>query len=172
MNAKDWYKAEATDCPIVSIDHGYVMKRLFLSLVLMGMALSANAQAPADGSQSWLLAKYDLNGDARISQEEISAKKLDIFRLMDLNVSGGVSYEEYEQVDSARRTLILKSRFNKLDGDKDGEVTEAEYSSFLGQFSSIDANGDGMLDEAEMTPVVGEYETHCFYWLCLRLEND
>ncbi|BFM12891.1 hypothetical protein R50072_30440 [Simiduia litorea] len=148
------------------------MKRLLFTFVLLGTAVFADAQAPTDGSHSWLLAKYDLNGDSQISQEEISAKKLDIFRLMDLNVSGGVSYDEYAQIDSARRTLILKARFNKLDGDKDGEVTEAEYSSFLGQFSSIDANGDGMLDSTEMAPLDDEYKTHCFYWFCLRLEND
>lgn len=133
----------------------------------------AQAQTSDADSQSWLLAKYDLNGDTRISQEEISAKKLDIFRLMDLNVSGGVSFDEYEQIDAARRTLLLKARFNKLDQDKDGEVTEAEYSTFLGQFSSIDANGDGMLDSREITPSTDEgFETHCFYWVCLRLAAD
>lgn len=147
------------------------MKKLILTLFTLGLAAGVHAQSDAD-SHSWLLAKYDLNGDTRISQEEISAKKLDIFRLMDLNVSGGVSFDEYEQIDAARRNMLLKARFNKLDQDKDGEVTEAEYSSFLGQFSSIDANGDGMLDATEITPREKAYDTRCFYWLCLRLEAD
>lgn len=137
-------------------------------------AVLAQEPAKSEVSQqtSWLLAKYDLNGDDRISQDEITAKKLDIFRMMDSNTSGGVSYDEYEQVDSARRNLLLKARFNKLDQDKDGEVTEAEYSSFLGNFSSIDSNGDGMLTSDEITPIEAASNTHCFYWLCLRFENE
>lgn len=148
-----------------------------MNLVKLTAALclaSVGALAQADGNtggNSWLLAKYDLNGDTVISQEEITAKKLDIFRLMDLNTSGGVSFDEYEQIDAARRNMLLKARFNKLDQDKNGEVTEAEYSSFLGQFSSIDANGDGMLDSQEIM-AKEEHETHCFYWFCLRLDKD
>lgn len=152
------------------------MKKFILSLMCMGCVAGTQAQTSGADGHSWLLAKYDLNGDTRISQEEISAKKLDIFRLMDLNTSGGVSFDEYEQIDAARRNLLLKARFNKLDQDKDGEVTEAEYSSFLGEFSSIDANGDGMLDPREMGSGGSQdepgYDTHCFYWVCLRLEAD
>lgn len=148
------------------------MKHLLATFIFLSAATVSWAQESVENTQSWLLAKYDLNGDALISQEEISAKKLDIFRLMDLDVNGGVSYDEYEQIDTARRELILKARFNKLDSDKNGQVTEEEYSSFLGQFSSIDANGDGMLDSTEIMPAEDEFETHCFYWLCLRFEND
>lgn len=148
-----------------------MMTYLKLTMVFCLASLGIAVQAAGDGKNAdWLLAKYDLNGDAVISQEEITAKKLHIFRLMDLNTSGGVSFDEYEQIDAARRNMLLKARFNKLDQDKNGEVTEAEYGSFLGQFSSIDANGDGMLDSEEITPVES-HETHCFYWLCLRLEK-
>ncbi|AFU98797.1 EF-hand domain-containing protein [Simiduia agarivorans] len=144
--------------------------KLTAALCLASVGALAQADSSASGN-NWLLAKYDLNGDTVISQEEITAKKLDIFRLMDLNTSGGVSFDEYEQVDAARRNMLLKARFNKLDQDKNGEVTEAEYSSFLGQFSSIDANGDGILDSQEIMPEE-EHETHCFYWFCLRLDKD
>ena len=156
---------------------GEVMKRLIGVITLSLVAVTAaGSRADSDNAavdaqnENWLLAKYDANGDARITQDEVSTKKLNIFRHMEVDGDGGVSFNEYESMDSAKRQALVKSRFLKLDSDQDGRVSQGEYSSYMGMFASIDSNGDGTLTENEMsvseTPEA--HVTHCLLWLCLR----
>lgn len=154
------------------------MKKFLSAMLVASCAIGWVNTAVAENSDyqagNWLLAKYDRNGDDRITQDEVSTKKLNIFRRMDSNDDGGVSFAEYESVDGAKRQALLKSRFNKLDSDRDGRVNESEYSSFMGLFASIDSNGDGTLTAEEMNVAERSeaYVTHCLWWFCLRTEMD
>jgi len=140
--------------------------------VCAGCFVAALAQAEGDyqSTDQWLLAKYDLNGDTRITEQEVSDKKQRLFTRMDTDKSGGVSVIEYEQMDIAKRQALLKARFNKLDENSDGSVSAAEYGSFMGMFRSIDSNGDGTLTAMEMggAQVARTQATRCFLWLCVR----
>lgn len=139
--------------------------------MVAAVALSAaGAYAENSTDQNWLLVKYDSNGDARITQDEVALKKLNIFRHMDLDGDNGVSFKEYESMDGAKRQALLKSRFNKLDSDQDGRVSEAEYSSYMGMFASIDSNGDGTLtsDEMSVAERAEAFVSRCLWMFCLR----
>ena len=154
-----------------------MMKLMNICAPLLLLAtLSANAVSQSDNytGNNWLLAKYDANGDAQITLDEITSKKLNIFRHMDLDSDGGVSFKEYEKLDLAKRKALLKSRFIKLDGDRDGKVTESEYSSYMGMFASIDSNGDGALTEEEINngSKTEAYVSHCVLWFCFRTKMD
>lgn len=144
-----------------------VSSGLALLLVLTGAA--AQAEVYSEGDQ-WLLAKYDLNGDAQISQQEVMDKKQRLFAMLDADADGEISFAEYEEMDMAKRKALLRSRFNKLDGNHDGKVSDAEYGSFMGMFSSIDSNRDGVLSSKEMG--MGHQPeaqvTRCLLWLCVR----
>ncbi len=126
----------------------------------------------------WLLAKYDLNGDDLITQDEITLKKNSIFRQLDMNQDGTVSFDEYETMDSNRRHVLLKARFGKLDKDRNGIVDNSEYSAYMGSFNRIDVDGDGTLSSKEVTGAgsgtenTTEDNTHCFFWVCLRTRLD
>ena len=150
--------------------------RIIISLSLLAGFTSAG-YAESDASQDhWLLAKYDLNGDAKITQDEVAVKKLNIFRHMDMDSDGGVSFDEYKDVDFSRRQALLKARFGKLDTDRDGLITEKEYSTYMGLFSSIDSNGDGTLTSKEMgveqQQAKVEDNSHCLLWFCFRTSLD
>ncbi|BFM14615.1 hypothetical protein R50073_07980 [Maricurvus nonylphenolicus] len=144
-----------------------------LALLSAGVA-TGEEQASLQGQSPghWLLAKYDANGDARITQREVTDKKLNLFNRMDGDNNGGISFEEYERTDAAKRQALLKSRFVKLDINHDGLVTQDEYSSYMGMFSSIDRNGDGTLTAQEIgvEQAAPTKVSHCLLWFCIRRE--
>ena len=127
----------------------------------------------AQSMSSWLLAKYDLNGDEAISAKEISSKKHKVFRYLDSDQDGNVDIDEYMDGDAKRREAILKARFDKLDLDHDGRVDQEEYSSYLGQFANIDHDGDGNLSQAEVmaTQVAEAPNSHCLWVFCVKTGN-
>lgn len=144
-----------------------------LSSVALADEQTQEVQAQGKQSQGhWLLAKYDANGDARITQREVTDKKLNLFERMDGDENGGISFDEYEHTDSSKRKALLKARFVKLDLNQDGLVTQDEYSSYLGMFTSIDRNGDGTLtaNEIGVETAAPAQVAHCLLWFCVRRE--
>ncbi|SMF04609.1 EF hand [Alteromonadaceae bacterium Bs31] len=160
--------------------------RVLLGAVFTGCMLSGTlvaAQETAAGDL-WLLAKYDGNGDKIITVDEISEKRKEMFSRMDDNADGDVSFEEYLELDAAKRQMLLKARFNKLDLDQDGNLSGEEYCSYLGSFERFDQNGDGNITSQEMNSGAGEKvdiaknteeadeNTHCLFWVCIRTDLD
>ncbi|GLS27615.1 hypothetical protein GCM10007877_33340 [Marinibactrum halimedae] len=151
------------------------MASVVIASAVMTFSISPFSQAE---EPSWILAKYDLNGDEQITAEEITSKKLRVFRFMDDDQDGGVSFTEYSKSDADRRQALLKARFLKLDFNHDGFITDEEYSSYLGMFASIDSDGDGSLSASEMRDLEslgekkGEDEKYCLLWLCFRTDLD
>lgn len=147
-------------------------------LVFSGAVVSAQANETGGGSDLWLLAKYDANGDQVITMDEISVRREKRFSRMDEDADGLVSFEEYQFLDVQKRELLLKARFDKLDLDHDGQVSTEEYSSYLGSFDRFDSDGDGKLTQQEMsarqvaTMQKSADDTRCLLWFCVRGSLD
>ena len=149
-------------------------KNIILGFSALLIADLSSAEQSAFESQR-LLAKYDTNGDHVISLDEVENKRKRIFGRMDVDQDGDVSFDEYEQLDKAKRAPILKARFDKLDADDNGRVSGDEYASYLGSFDRLDRNSDGQLSGKEMQ--AGESSANetpkpeadlCLLWVCLR----
>ncbi len=151
-----------------------VGKCVVLSWAVLMMVFASAAESVEASSGMWLLAKYDVNGDREISVNEIGKKRQKMFVHMDDDQDGSVSFDEYQVLDTKRRQLILKARFNKLDVDQNGHVDTQEYSSYLGSFERFDSNRDGRLTAKEMSKQdvpamkVKKGGTHCLLWVCVR----
>ena len=144
----------------------------YLAITLLSVTLSGLGNSAQGEPESWLLAKYDLDGDAQISAAEIAEKKSRLFTLLDRNGDGDVAFEEYQSADQSRRLGLLQTRFNKLDTDQNGLVSSAEYASYMGLFNRFDNDGDGRLsrDEVQQQKHTGVDDTYCLLWLCLRTD--
>jgi hypothetical protein len=163
-----------------------VLSSSLSGLVLLGlcaMPVTASEPEKADAlsdelGESWLLAKYDSNGDKVISADEISQKRDRVFGLMDADADGLVSLDEYALMDSRKRQLVLKARFAKLDLDKNGAVSTEEYRSYMGSFERFDADGDGQITASEIDSSKREQKTEktreprCLLWVCVRTQLD
>lgn len=147
-------------------------------LVLSGVAASVQANEAGSGSDLWLLAKYDANGDQVITMDEISLRREKRFDRLDQDADGLVSFDEYQTLDVMKRELLLKARFDKLDLNQDGQVSSEEYSSYLGSFDRFDSDGDGKLTQQEMNArqvaaaQKSADDTRCLLWLCVRTSLD
>lgn len=158
--------------------------RVFSYLPLFALLICVGGRAAEPDEQTtdlWLMAKYDVDGDRAISINEISRKREKLFSRMDADSDGEVSFEEYQNLDTRKRELLLKARFVRLDADHDGRLSTAEYGSYSGAFDQLDMNGDGRLTEAEMaaeqslevveSSALAE-NTHCLLWFCIKTELD
>lgn len=155
-----------------------MLKASIFSLVFLSAGVFSE-EKPASTSGLWLLAKYDVNGDHQISVNEIAKKREKMFTHMDGDQDGSVSFSEYQTLDTKRRQLILKARFNKLDLDQNGHVDTQEYSSYVGSFDRFDKNGDGRITTKEMTIKPSsvkskklEDDSLCLLWVCFRSSLD
>ena len=146
-----------------------------VSVLALGAQVNA-AEQDAQASDLWLIAKYDVDGDQVISMNEVSKKREKIFSFMDNDADGTVTFDEYRYSDAKKRELLLKARFDKLDGDQDGHLSTEEYSSYFGSFDRFDQNGDGRVTVKEMSEdksvkeAKDEDKTHCLLWLCIKTE--
>lgn len=112
---------------------------LAVSALLAGaMPAIAQPMGPADGpkgpGRAELLAKYDANKDGKLDETERAAIKADRFKAVDKDGDGKVKRADFPAAVEAAREKARQERelalFDKMDTDKDGIVTAAEFAAF------------------------------------------
>jgi len=72
--------------------------------------------------------KFDSNEDGRIEKSELDARLAARFKEADLNGDGKISFEESEAAREKRRVERRKERFDRMDRDGDGVLSEVEVN--------------------------------------------
>ncbi len=89
----------------------------------------------------------DVNGDGRISRDEVPERMGRIFGRLDANGDGFIDEDELEGMASGMRM----QRFLERDGDGDGRLSRDELPERMRQrFERIDSNHDGYIDREEL----------------------
>ncbi|MCQ0990373.1 EF-hand domain-containing protein [Jiella marina] len=94
--------------------------------------------------------ELDLNQDGSLTQDEIDQARQQQLARFDADNNGTLSIEEFQTLWLERMRERMVDRFQDLDANGDGEVTQAEFDRRLsGLVERMDRNGDGKLDRSD-----------------------
>lgn len=113
---------------------------LIATAALALVAGTAAAQPPAPGAHgrgpgpgAFGLLEFDANADGKLTKAEFDAGQRAHFDKLDANKDGSITREEREAFHKAaaetRRTELNKVRFTQLDKDKNGQLSQSEFSA-------------------------------------------
>jgi Ca2+-binding EF-hand superfamily protein len=115
------------------------------TLIVGAMAVNAGDDRP--------FRKPDLNGDGKITTDEVVQQSTERFMVMDLNSDGYVTRDEIDEFRAQMREKMTgsrKDRFSLADTNGDGKVSKAEISAAsLEKVKSLDEDGDGEISRSE-----------------------
>lgn len=109
----------------------------------------------AEAMRAQLLARFDSDGDGRISQAEIDAAAARHAADVDANADGVISAAELETYREARRAEARARRqqhmLERFDANADGQLSAEEFAAAHAQrLQRMDGNGDGVIEADEL----------------------
>jgi Ca2+-binding EF-hand superfamily protein len=123
------------------------------AILAVGMG-TALAQPPGGKGPPRMMEHFealDLNGDGKVTAEEIALKRAERFAKADADGDGALSRNELELMAEQRRRERMDRHFACMDGDGDGKVSADEFAaSRAGWFKRIDRDGDGAVTLEEL----------------------
>jgi Ca2+-binding EF-hand superfamily protein len=117
-------------------------------LALVGVAYAGSKSGP-DGHRGFGahgFAEVDANHDGKLTREEFQAHQEQLWSEADSNKDGAVTLEEVQQARARRAEKRVTERFQKLDVNHDGRVTQQEAAHMPAKrYARLDVNTDGAL---------------------------
>lgn len=102
-----------------------------------------------------LIRKADVNGDQKISRQELASQIARTLDVLDVNQDGGLSLAEIKGQKAVIRAENRKIRAAKTAGQNPHKVMKMP-KAVAKRFDKIDANKDGVLSAAEIDAVVAK----------------
>ncbi|HEY3638334.1 MAG TPA: hypothetical protein VGK90_09290 [Rhizomicrobium sp.] len=111
---------------------------------------SSTSRGFGSRGRSSLCYSYDVNKDGKVTRAEFD--KLTQQQFNAFAKGGSLNAEQYYQLLAAQSRSISARVFQRLDRDRDGKLTLAEFAASQERlFSRLDKNGDGVITEDELT---------------------
>ncbi|MDQ2093569.1 EF-hand domain-containing protein [Rhodobacteraceae bacterium 10Alg 79] len=112
---------------------------------------------------------WDIDGDGKVTLEEVTERRGDVFVTFDADEDGRLSSEEHDMFDEARANDIKEMGGGQgqgngrnpangmarvvTDTNKDGFVTREEFMAAVpAWFARMDKNGDGVVTQEDFGP--------------------
>jgi hypothetical protein len=137
------------------------MKMTILATLAATMIIALPLAAQQGNPGAHFIENWDLDGDGKVTIEEATQKRGEIFYMFDQDQSGALEPVEYDLFDEARNADMAENaggpggpmkgvsqgmvrEFNDVDGD--GKVSEEEFRSrAIDWFAMMDGDGDGLV---------------------------
>lgn len=105
--------------------------------------------------------KFDINSDGTVTRAEIDEARTSRMKGADGNSDNQLSLEEFETVWLEMTRPMMVDRFQDLDEDGDGQVTDAELDRPMSKmFVILDQNEDGSITMAELRSLHDKHKRH------------
>lgn len=115
-----------------------------------GSRSNAGGRGAGSRGRSSLCYSYDTNRDGKVTRAEFD--KLTQQQFNAFAKGGSLNSEQYYQLLAAQSRAISARVFQRLDRDRDGKLTLAEFAASQERlFSRLDKNGDGVIGGDELT---------------------
>ena len=128
-------------------------------LAIVG-GIAAAAAKGSDGKRShfWrgghgagMFEQVDADGDGRVTRAELDAYLDGILAANDADGNGSVSLPEFEAIAVELARPMLAKRFERLDDDGNGEISESEIAGRIDRLMDrADRNDDGAVELKEI----------------------
>lgn len=118
------------------------------SVAGLGLGLAAMSALAASGQGDMHFGRLDVDGDGKVTAEEMNAKHEKMIEKADGDGDGAVTREEMQAYREARRAEWREK--HSPDANDDGVIDRQEFiNAAQERFDRMDKNGNGVIDEDE-----------------------
>ena len=95
--------------------------------------------------------RFDANGDGQVTRAEIESTRQTMFGGADNNSDSNLDLQEFEGLWLNHMRPRMVDKFQMLDNDGDGQITEAEFAKPIAHMAErLDRNDDGVIEMKEL----------------------